>query len=119
MTISSSVCRLLRLSFAVAFLALVLVPGPAAAQSLDALRADGTVAERYDGMLVVRIGTPSTDVLTFVETVNTQRRKIYAERATQQGVPVDQVARIYAAEIFAKLPAGAWFLDESGTWKQK
>lgn len=121
MKISSSVRRLLRLSIVAGFLALVpgLALDPAAAQSLDALRAEGVVGERYDGLLVVRTGTPSTVILEFIENVNVQRRKIYADRAAQQGVPVGQVARIYAVEIYEKLPTGAWFLDESGAWKQK
>jgi uncharacterized protein YdbL (DUF1318 family) len=118
MTISSRVRALARLVALVA-LVFVAVPGLASAQSLDALRADGTIGERYDGTVVVRGGSPSTAVLDFVASVNAQRQKIYADRAAQQGVPVGQVARIYAKEIYAKLPAGAWFLDESGTWRQK
>jgi hypothetical protein len=96
-----------------------LQPAVASAQSLDALRAQGVVGERYDGTAVVRASDASAEVRKFVAGVNAQRQKIYAERAAEQKVPADQVGRIYATEIYTKLPKGAWFLDESGTWKQK
>ena len=105
--------------FVLLMLAAMLVPSVAWSQSLDALRAQGVVGERYDGVAVIRSASASADVRNFVASVNAQRQKIYADRATQQGIPVGQVARIYARQIYDKLPAGAWFLDESGTWRQK
>lgn len=104
---------------ALAVLIVAALPGPAMAQSLDALRAQGVVGERYDGMAVVRSANASPQVQRFVADVNAQRQAIYAQRAAQQGVPATQVGKIYAMEIYAKLPPGAWFLDESGNWKQK
>lgn len=105
--------------FVLLMLAATLVPSVAWSQSLDALRAQGIVGERYDGVAVVRSAGASADVRAYIDSVNAQRRKIYADRAAQQGVPVGQVARIYARQIYDKLPPGAWFLDESGTWRQK
>ena len=118
MTISSSIRAAARLC-AFAALLLVALPTFASAQSLDELRAQGVVGERYDGFAVLRSASAPPGVADFVATVNDQRQKIYAERAAQQGVPVGQVGRIYAKEIYGKLPPGAWFLDESQTWRQK
>lgn len=87
----------------------------AAAQSLDALRASGAVGERYDGFAVAR----DSSAAAVVSQVNAQRRQIYEQRAAQQRVAADQVGRVYAREIFQSLPAGAWFLDESGRWVRK
>jgi uncharacterized protein len=118
MTISSSIRASARL-WALAALLLAALPTFASAQSLDDLRAQGIVGERFDGFATVRTGSAPAGVADFVTTVNAQRQKIYAERAAQQGVPIGQVGRIYAKEIYGKLPTGAWFLDESGTWRQK
>jgi hypothetical protein len=118
MKASSSGLPLARL-IALAVLLAAMLPGAAAAQSLDALRVQGVVGERFDGTAVVRSATASPQVRNFVADVNAQRTAIYKERAAQQGVTVAQVGKIYARQIYDALPAGAWFLDESGAWRQK
>jgi uncharacterized protein YdbL (DUF1318 family) len=111
----------LRAVFLVAFaaLGLSLWVATADAQSLDSLRASGVVGERYDGYLVLRESDAPASARATVEQVNEKRRQIYAERAAQQGVPADQVGRVYARQIFQEAPTGTWFLDESGKWVQK
>jgi len=94
-------------------LALGLVTG-AQAQSLDALRANGSIGERYDGLVVAR--DPAAGA--FVDQVNKQRLQIYRDRAAQQGVTIEQVGEIYARQITGSAPAGTWFLDRSGNWRQ-
>lgn len=96
--------------------AAVLAYAPAAsAASLDQLRASGAIGERYDGLVVAR--DPS--VADQVEAINAQRLKIYREKAAAEGVPLDQVGRVYAKEIVGKAPKGTWFLKENGSWVQK
>ncbi len=90
--------------------------GTALAQSLDALRASGVVGERFDGLLVARQGNAPQGV---INEVNAKRSRIYADRASQQGVSPDQVGRVYARQIMQQAPAGTWFLDEAGGWRQK
>lgn len=92
---------------------------PAAAQSLDQLRKSGVVGERYDGLALVRDAGASSQVRAQVADVNAKRRRIYAKRAAEQGVPADQVGRVYAQEIFRTAPRGTWFLGEDGRWVQK
>jgi len=101
-----------------AFIA-VSLPVAGWAQSLADLRAQGVVGERYDGIAVVRTPGAPAEVRQFVADVNAKRQQIYAQRAAQQKVSVDQVGRIYARQIYGELPAGAWFLDESGRWSRK
>jgi uncharacterized protein YdbL (DUF1318 family) len=104
---------------AAAFLATALWAAPGQAQSLDALRASGVVAERYDGQVVLRQPNAAPDVRALVERVNAERVRIYAQRAREQNVPADQVGRVYAAEIMQKAPAGTWFLGEGGSYVRK
>jgi uncharacterized protein YdbL (DUF1318 family) len=103
-------------------LLLCALPMTAIAQSqsrlLDAPRAQGIVGERYDGYAVVR-GAAPPDVVALVNSVNAERRAIYAQRAAAQRAPVEEVGKVYAAEIMKSAPTGTWFLAESGQWKQK
>lgn len=94
----------------------VLAAWPAHAQSLDSLRASGALGERYDGLVVVR--QSSAEATRIASEVNAQRQAIYKERAAEQGVPWDQVGRVYARQIFDQAPKGTWFLTEQG-WVQK
>jgi uncharacterized protein YdbL (DUF1318 family) len=100
---------------------LALASGGAVAQSrtLDAPRSAGTVGERYDGYAVVRDPAQAASLAPVVDQVNAERRNIYAQRAAADGVPVDQIGRIYAGEIVKSAPPGTWFLQESGQWVKK
>ena len=98
------------------------LPTVASAQSqarlLDAPRAAGIVGERYDGYAVVRGAVPP-DVVALVNSVNAERRTVYAERAAAQRAPIEEVGKVYAAEIMKAAPKGTWLLSESGQWTQK
>jgi len=100
-------------------LALLAAGAFAQSRTLVGPRRAGTVGERYDGYAVVRDPASAAALGPLVEQVNAERRKVYAQRAAADGVPVDQIGRIYAAEIFKSAPAGTWFLQESGQWVQK
>ena len=110
--------RLLRFAaLAAVLIAAPGVPGTAAAQSLDELRAQGIVGERYDGYAVARQSSPAAN--RAVAEVNAQRRSIYADRAGKQGVPAAQVGQVYAAQIMKHAPSGTWFLGADGKWTRK
>lgn len=91
----------------------------AQSRTLDAPRANGSVGERYDGYAVVRDAAQAAALKPLVDGVNAERRKVYTQRAAAEKVPVDQIGRVYAAEIFKSAPAGTWFLQESGQWVKK
>lgn len=104
-----------------ALLLLLVQAGAASAQNrtLDAPRAAGTVGERFDGYAVVRDQASAASLGPLVNQINTERRKVYADRAAADHVSPDQIGRVYAGEIFKSAPAGTWFLQESGQWVQK
>lgn len=109
-----------RLGFSlVVLIAVVLATGmfaaSASAQSLDDLRASGAIGERFDGFAVAR--DPSA--AGAVAKINAKRKEIYAQNAASQGVPADQVGRVYAKKILEDVPAGTWFLAPDNTWTQK
>jgi hypothetical protein len=91
----------------------------AEAPSLDDLRKSGVVAERYDGVLVIRKESGDAALRALVDSVNAKRREIYEAQAKKQGVPKEEVGKVYALEIAAKAPPGTWFLGEDGKWVQK
>ncbi len=97
--------------------AMVLFTATADAQSLGELRASGAAGEGYDGY--ARARKAGGDVSSVVDAVNAKRRSIYQQRASEQGTTAAQVGRVYAKEIFAKVPAGTWLMMESGQWTRK
>lgn len=102
---------------AAALLFATLAVQPAAADQLDDFRAQGQIGERSDGYAEARSGA-SAAAQSLVKKVNAQRKAIYEKQAKQQNVPVEQVGKVYAQEIVAKLPAGSWVKTSSG-WRQK
>jgi len=98
---------------------LLAVSAASAGDQLDVLRASGAVGERYDGYAVVRAKPTDPSMAALVESVNAKRRAIYEERAKKQGVPVQEVGKVYAQEIAPKTPSGTWLLGEDGKWTQK
>ncbi|MCD6073833.1 MAG: hypothetical protein K0Q70_716 [Rhodospirillales bacterium] len=109
--------------FSIFVAGLLLLTGTAAAlaqsQILDGPRRAGTIGERFDGYAVVRSQAESVTLAPLVGSVNAERRKVYSERAHAENVPVDQIGRVYAAEIFRNAPAGTWFLRDDGQWTRK
>jgi len=110
-----------RRAFLVAILALGTgfgAVGSAFAADLDTLRARGVIAERYDGYVEVRKGGDG-EAKKLVEEVNAKRRALYRKRADNQGVPVEQVGRVYAKQLLDRLPGGTWFRKPDGSYVQK
>lgn len=99
--------------------AAMVVAVPASAQTLEAARAQGIVAERFDGLVMARGNDASAETRAFVERVNAERRRIYADRARETNAPPDQVGRVYAREIMQNAPAGTWFYSEAGAFTRK
>lgn len=89
--------------------------GAAWAQTPEQLLRAGSAGERWDGYMEAR--DPS--VASVVTTINAQRRDVYQRRAAEQGVPAEEVAKVYAQELIAKAPAGSWIKRPSGEWTQK
>ncbi len=86
---------------------------------LDAPRAQGLIGERYDGYALVHDAKANAEIRALVETTNEERRKVYAAQAAATGAAQTEVAKVYAAEILQKAPAGTWVQGADGSWTQK
>jgi uncharacterized protein YdbL (DUF1318 family) len=106
-------------ALAVVVTALWAAPPAAAQQALDAYRAAGVIAERYDGYVEVRAGDAPADARALVDSVNAQRRAIYAKRAQETNVPIEEVGKLYATKITETAPPGTYFRQQSGSYVRK
>lgn len=113
---------LLKLVFAltVAFAALFAAPGPARADArLDAYRANGVIAERFDGYVEIRASNAPSEARALVEDVNARRRALYSRRAGESDVPVAEVGKVFATKIAGMAPPGTYFRRPSGDYVRK
>ncbi len=87
-------------------------------EELDRLRSAGLLMERFDGYLVAAPNA-SGSAKALAEKINGQRRAIYEKRAQENGVPVLEVGKIYAAQILESAPSGTVFVGENGQMQTK
>lgn len=97
-----------------AILLTLLCATPAWADALDNLRASGAIGETYEGYVVARDASAQAEA----DTINAKRKAIYQEKAAAQGINIEQVGKVYAAEIIQKIPAGTW-IQINGQWRRK
>ena len=109
---SSSFYRLIMMTIVVFLLAGGIT---AWAGSLQDLRASGALGESASGYAVAR----DTSATAEVASINKEREAVYTKKAAAQGVSIDQVGKVYAKEIFNKVPAGTWLQNQQGQWLQK
>jgi hypothetical protein len=102
-----------------AFVLFSAAPYAGAASALDEYRAQGVIAERYDGLVELRVNQAPPDADRLVKEVNAKRLDIYRKRAQSQGVPVEEVGKIYALELAGTAPAGTYFRKPDGTYVRK
>ena len=98
---------------------LTVMPQASAASMLDQYRAQGIIAERYDGLVEIRTSQAPADARNLVNEVNAKRRDLYRQRAAKQGVPVEEVGKVYASEILGRAPTGTYFKKPDGTYLRK
>jgi len=98
---------------------LVATAAPAAAGKIEELRKAGTVGERFDGYVAIRAADPSDELKQAVDEINSRRKEIYAKRAAEESVSVEQVGRVYAKKIWDEAPEGTWFYTEDKEWVRK
>ena len=104
----------------VAFAALFATPGPARADArLDAYRADGVIAERFDGYVEIRASDAPSEARALVEDVNARRRALYSQRAGESNVPVAEVGKVFANKIVETAPPGTYFLRPGGDYVRR
>ncbi|MCL5776214.1 YdbL family protein [Limibaculum sp. FT325] len=100
--------------------ALVAAPQDAAAQSkLDTYRANGVVAERFDGFVELRDPGAAADARALVNDVNAQRRALYEKRARETNVAPAEVGKLFATKIVGQAPKGTYFRQPDGSYIRK
>ena len=109
------------LAVVLAVLVAALLAGPAGAQgqALDAYRAEGIIAERYDGYVELRAETAPVAAEALVDEVNRKRRALYEQRAAESNVSVKEVGKLFATKIVEKAPPGTYFLKPDGGYARK
>jgi uncharacterized protein len=115
-----------RLFIAAALGALALaasMTAPAAAIEDPVLNAainENKVGETADGYLAVVDGAaPTSDARSRMDQLNLRRRATYTERASQNGVTVEEYARSFACTLLPKnTPSGASYRDQTGSWRR-
>ena len=84
---------------------------------INALKAKGIIGENNKGYLQL-IGKDKTKA-DVVNAENSDRKKVYATIAKQQGTTVDLVGKRRAIQISKKAKPSQWLQDEKGKWYQK
>lgn len=107
------------LALLTAFVAAVALPGFAAAKDLDQYRAEGVIAERFDGYVELRSDNAPAEAKQVVQDVNSKRRQVYERRAEEQNVSPASVGKVYAEQILEKAPKGTYFKRSDGSYLQK
>ena len=97
-----------------ALILIVFTTLPAWADSLENLRASGAIGESYNGYVVAREPGAREEA----DEINAKRKAIYQEKAAAQGIDIEQVAKVYAAEIIRTVPPGTW-IQTNGQWRKK
>lgn len=106
--------------------ALALLSAPAAyAQAaakakVDAAKSQGIVGETSTGFLAFVKASSDASIKAAVDEINAGRRDVYAQAAAKNGVSVEAAGgSAFTNIIFPKMPAGEYYQDASGAWKQK
>lgn len=89
------------------------------AATLEEAKATGQIGEKQDGYLgLVQANVPG-DVAALVADVNAQRRQRYEQIAQQNGIAVDQVAKLAFTKAFENTVPGNYVESAPGQWTRK
>ncbi len=112
--------RTLLLSVTLALVALAFAPSASAGDpQIDAAISSGEIGERIDGYLGVVTASPDPSLVRKVQDINNRRRAVYEQTARDNNTTVQIVAQLTGEKQIAKLEAGQYYMDASGSWKQK
>ena len=87
---------------------------------IDAAKVQGVVGEQADGYLGIRTPPVPAPLADAVSDTNDARRAVYGESARAAGTTTEiAAARMFEAQLFARIPAGHWYRDAAGQWVQR
>lgn len=90
-----------------------------AQESLVNAKAEGLVGERPDGLVAIVTDSPPPALRELVDEVNGQRMNEYRQIANDTDAPLEAVQARAGRQIIERLPAGQYFMDAAGRWRQK
>ncbi|WP_432698278.1 YdbL family protein [Marinobacterium sp. YM272] len=92
---------------------------PAFALSLDEAKSKGLVGEQSTGYLGVVSNSPSAEVKSLVQDINTQRKALYIEKAKKAGVE-PQIMELRTGErLLDRAAPGEYVRTPDGRWVRK
>ena len=105
-----------------AILGALVLTAPVAAQQRDpayaAARAAGQVGEKTDGYLGYPV-PPSPEIRRMAEDINIKRRAVYARKAAENKVTVEDYAFTSACLLIADTAPGEMYQAPNGTWQTR
>lgn len=112
--------RTILMSAVLALAALSFAPAASAADpQIEAARAAGEIGERIDGYLGVVTSSPDPSLVRKVQDINNRRRAVYEQTARDNNTTVQIVAQLTGERQIERLEPGQYYMDASGSWKQK
>jgi len=107
---------------AAALMGALVLTAPAAAQQRDpayaAARAAGQGGEKTDGYLGYPV-PPSPEIRRMAEDINIKRRAVYARKAAENKVTVEDYAFTSACLLIADTDPGEKYQAPNGTWQTR
>lgn len=92
---------------------------PAWAISKDDAKSQGLIGERSNGYLGIVTSSPSADVRTLVNQINTKRKAAYSSGAKKSGVERSVFEIRMGQRLQERSPAGHYIQLQNGKWKKK
>lgn len=89
------------------------------ALTLQEAKTEGLVGELRSGYVGLVVESAPSEVVAMVRDVNNQRRELYQQIASQNGISVEQVAALAFEKAVEATPAGQYLQDAGGSWVQK
>lgn len=86
---------------------------------IEAAKDQGVVGERIDGFLGIVNGGADPALVRLVNDINNKRRAVYDDTAGKTGTTMEQVARVTGEKQIARADSGEFYMDDTGSWKQK
>ena len=93
----------------------------AASPAVDAAKAKCVIGEQYDGYIgVIDAAAADESLRREVRSINLQRKGVYADLATRNGVTVEVAAALTAEKLLNAAPSGHCVLPAAGqNWVKK
>lgn len=85
---------------------------------LASAKSQGVVGERPDGLVAV-VSNSTAELEALVAQVNEERMAEYRQIAEETDAPLEAVQARAGRQIIERLPAGQYFMDAAGRWRQK